>query len=158
MEMVRRQKEVLDGYIQGVVGRQENVGDVLSANKFHNKCELNFQNHPKAFIKDCAKVIFAQLYLKGMALEWFELDLLQMEDLALNSTWMNDFKEFVLELQTNFGPHDPVGDVEHLLDHLFMKDGQCINKYVVEFNWIALQVQVYREGALQHHFYNGLPD
>ena len=48
------------------------------------QCELNFQDCPKAFIKDCAKVTFVQSYLKGMALEWFELDLLQMEDPALN--------------------------------------------------------------------------
>ena len=122
------------------------------------QCKLNFQDRPKAFIKDCTKVTFVQSYLRGMALEWFEPDLLQMEDLALNPAWMNDFKEFVLELQTNFGPHNPVGDAEHKLDHLSMKDGQCINKYVVEFNWIALQVQDYGEGALQHHFYNGLPD
>ena len=53
---------------------------------------------------------------------------------------MNDFKEFILELQTNFGPHDLVKDVEHQLDHLFMKDGQHINKYVVKFNQIASQV------------------
>ena len=50
------------------------------------------------------------------------------------------------------------GDAEHQLDHLSMKDGQCINKYVVKFNQIALQVWGYGEGALRHHFYNGLPD
>ena len=122
------------------------------------QCELNFQDRSKAFVKDCAKVTFVQSYLKGMALEWFELDLLQMEDPALNPAWMNDFKEFILELQTNFGPHYPVGDAEHQLDHLSMKDGQRINKYVVEFNQIALQVRGYGEGALRHHFYNGLPD
>ena len=30
--------------------------------------------------------------------------------------------------------------------------------YVVEFNQIVTQVWGYGEGALQHHFYNGLPD
>ena len=93
-----------------------------------------------------------------MALEWFEPDLLLAEDPALRPLWQNDFKEFVLELQTNFGPHDPIGDAEHQLDHLSMKDGQQINKYVVELNWIASQIQGYGEGALWHHFYNGLPD
>ena len=33
-------------------------------------------DQPKAFHQDRAKVTFAQSYLKGMALEWFELDLL----------------------------------------------------------------------------------
>ena len=39
-----------------------------------------------------------------------------------------------------------------------MKDGQWINKYIVEFNRIASQIQGYGEGALRHHFYNGLPN
>ncbi|KIJ04871.1 hypothetical protein PAXINDRAFT_48659, partial [Paxillus involutus ATCC 200175] len=122
------------------------------------QCELNFQNRPRAFQMDQAKVTFAQSYLKGMALEWFEPDLLQLGDPALRPDWMDDYREFVLELQTNFGRHDPVGDAEHQLDHLSMKDGQHINKYVVEFNRLATQVRGYGEGALRHHFYNGLPD
>ena len=72
-----------------------------------------------------------------MALEWFEPDLLLAEDLALQPLWQDDFKEFILNLQTNFGPHDPIGDAEHQLDHPSMKDGQRINKYIVEFNRIA---------------------
>ncbi|KIJ12762.1 hypothetical protein PAXINDRAFT_14330 [Paxillus involutus ATCC 200175] len=90
--------------------------------------ELNFQNCLHTFQMDQAKVTFAQSYLKGMALEWFEPDLLQLGDPALCPDWMDDYREFVLELQTNFGPHDPVGDAEHQLDHLSMKDGQHINK------------------------------
>ena len=38
--------------------------------------ELNFQDRAKAFRTGRAKVTFTQLYLKGMALEWFEPDLL----------------------------------------------------------------------------------
>ena len=33
-----------------------------------------------------------------------------------------------------------------------------LSMYVVEFNHIASQIRGYREGALRHHFYNGLPD
>ena len=87
------------------------------------QCKLNYQDHLKAFRTDCTKVTFAQSYLKGMALEWFEPDLLLMEDPALHPLWMDNFREFVLELQTNFGPHDPVRDAEHQLNHLSMKDG-----------------------------------
>ena len=104
------------------------------------QCELNYQDRPKAFRTDHTKVTFAQSYLKGMSLKWFELDLLLMEDPALRPLWMDNFREFVLELQTNFGPHDPVGDGEHQLDHLSMKDSQRITKYVVEFNRIASQI------------------
>ncbi|KIO02892.1 hypothetical protein M404DRAFT_27499 [Pisolithus tinctorius Marx 270] len=67
-------------------------------------------------------------------------------------------QSYLKELQTTFGPHDPVADTESQLDHLYMKDSQCINKYIVDFNWLALQVQGYRDGALHHHFYSRLPD
>ncbi|KIO07414.1 hypothetical protein M404DRAFT_23924 [Pisolithus tinctorius Marx 270] len=40
------------------------------------QCELNFRDQPQAFQSDQAKVTFAQSFLKGMALEWFEPDLL----------------------------------------------------------------------------------
>ncbi|KAG6327856.1 hypothetical protein ID866_11233 [Astraeus odoratus] len=39
-----------------------------------------------------------------------------------------------------------------------MKENQCINKYVVEFNWLASQVRGYGNGALHHQFYSGLPN
>ena len=71
---------------------------------------------------------------------------------------MDNYVEFVLELQINFGPHDPVKDVEHELWNLSMRDGQWINKYVVKFNCLASQVHGYGEGALCNYFYNGLPD
>ncbi|KAG6326085.1 hypothetical protein ID866_13004 [Astraeus odoratus] len=71
---------------------------------------------------------------------------------------MDNWKEFMIELQTTFRPHDLVTDAEHELDHLQMKESQCINKYVVEFNHIALQLQGYKDGALHHYFYTGLPD
>ena len=44
------------------------------------QCELNFQDRLKAFQTDRAKVTFTQFYLKGMALEWFEPDLLRFTD------------------------------------------------------------------------------
>ena len=47
------------------------------------QCELNFQDCPKAFSTDRAKVTFAQLYLKDMTLEWFEPDLLLVTAPAL---------------------------------------------------------------------------
>ncbi|KAG6329456.1 hypothetical protein ID866_9633 [Astraeus odoratus] len=72
--------------------------------------------------------------------------------------WMDNWREFVIELQTTFRPHNLVADAKHELDHLQMKENQCINKYVVEFNCIASQLQGYGDGALCHHFYTGLPD
>jgi hypothetical protein len=123
---------------------------------FFVQCELNFQSKPRAFRTDRAKVTFAQSYLKGMALEWFEPDLLSGDDYN-HPDWMDDYSEFMLELQTNFGPHDPVGDAEMQLEQLYMRDGQRINKYIVEFQRLASQVRGWGDGALRRQFYNGLP-
>ena len=137
------------------------------------QCELNFQNHPRAFRSDHAKVTFAQFYLKGMALGWFEPDLLLADNSDLSSNpssdpssnsselrplWMENYQEFVLELQMNFGPYDPVGDGEHQLCHLSLKDEQRISNYMVEFSRLACQLRGYGDGALWHLFYSGLPD
>ena len=121
------------------------------------QCELNFQDRPKSFDNDCAKVIYAQSYLKGMALNWFEPELL-LGNPQFCPLWMDDYSKFTQELQANFGPHDPVGDAEHCLDNLSMSDNHKITKYVIKFNCHASQVHGYGEGALWHHFYNRLPE
>ena len=121
------------------------------------QCELNFQNRPKAFRSDCAKVTFVQSYLTNMALQWFEPDILFYSS-EPHPLWMTSYSAFVTELRENFGPHNPVSDTEHELRLLFMTNEQHIIKYIIEFNHIACQVCDYRDGALRHHFYNGLPD
>ena len=93
-----------------------------------------------------------------MALEWFKLNLLNTSDPANHLCWMDNWITFVVELQSTFSPHNPVTDAEHQLDHLQMKDGHCITWYIVDFNWLASQVQGYGDGALWHYFYTGLPD
>ncbi|KAG6328437.1 hypothetical protein ID866_10653 [Astraeus odoratus] len=76
-----------------------------------------------------------------MALQWFEPDLLSDSDPNNCPLLMDDWKEFIIELQTTFGPHNPVADTEHELDHLQMKE-----------------LQGYGDGTLHHHFYTGLPN
>jgi len=91
-----------------------------------------------------------------MALEWFEPNLL-LDRLSSCPDWMDDYSKFMLELQTNFGPHDPSGDAEMQLEQLNMHKGQRINKYVVEFQRLALHIRGWSDGALHCQFYNGLP-
>ncbi|KAG6327525.1 hypothetical protein ID866_11564 [Astraeus odoratus] len=71
---------------------------------------------------------------------------------------MDDWTEFVIELQSTFSPHNPVADAENQLDHLQMKENQQINKYMVKFNRLTSQVRGYGDGALHHQFYSGLPN
>jgi len=122
------------------------------------QCELCFQDRTKAFRLDRAKVTFAQSYLKGMTLEWFEPDLLHSGDPADCPLWMDSWVHFVAELQSTFGPHDPIADAEHQLKHLRMKDAHRVTRYIVDFNRLASQVQDYGDGALRRLFYSGLPD
>jgi len=132
--------------------------DLHKLHAFLVQCKLNFQDRPKAFASDCARVTFTQSYLKGMALEWFEPDLLNSANPRAHPLWMDNYAQFISELKSNFGLHNPVRDAEHQLDNLSMKEGQKINKYVVEFNCLTGQVHSYSDGALHHIFYSGLPN
>ena len=55
---------------------QFNGSDPQKLCMFLVQCELNFQDRPRSFDNDRTKVIYAQSYLKGMALDWFEPELL----------------------------------------------------------------------------------
>ena len=122
------------------------------------QCKLNFQDRQRAFNADRAKVTFVQSYLKGMALEWFKPNLLGTLDAYDRPLWIDDWCEFVTELQLQFGPHDPIRDTEHQLDNLRMKDTQRIICYIVEFNCLASQLKGYGNTALRHKFYTSLPN
>jgi hypothetical protein len=50
-----------------------------------------------------------------MALKWFEPNLLS-DELNSHLDWMDNYSKFMLELHTNFRPHDPSGDAEMQLD------------------------------------------
>ncbi|KAG6329085.1 hypothetical protein ID866_10003 [Astraeus odoratus] len=131
--------------------------DPKKLHEFLVQCELNFYNRAQVFHSDAWKVGFALSFLKGIALAWFKPDLLDAIPGA-KPAWSNDYLEFIIELTTNFRPHDPVSNAKHQLDNLTMKDSSHINKYIVKFNHLATQACGYGEGALHHIFYNGLLD
>ena len=68
---------------------------------------------------------------------------------------MWDFNAFILELESNFGPHDPIGDAKNLLTNLTMNENSKILKYNVEFwklaAWSALVVQYFSGLPLHLH-------
>ncbi|KAF8624908.1 hypothetical protein AX17_006979 [Amanita inopinata Kibby_2008] len=77
-------------------------------------------------------------------------------DPSESAHWMWDFEAFILELEDNFGPHNPAGDAETALTNLSMKDSHHVTKYVVEFNKLAARID-WNEPALRDRFYHGLP-
>ena len=66
---------------------------------------------------DRKKILFILSFLKGAAISWFEPALMDPNNTA---HWMWDFDTFILELESNFGPHDPIGDAKNLLTNLIM--------------------------------------
>jgi Retrotransposon gag protein len=59
-------------------------------------------------------------------------------------------------LTTNFGPYDEIGDAEHELTNLRMRDNQHTSDYLVCFSRLALHCS-WGELALRYRFYEGLP-
>ncbi|KAG6326123.1 hypothetical protein ID866_12966 [Astraeus odoratus] len=83
-----------------------NSSDPKKLCTFLVQCELNFQDRPHTFRNDRTKVTFAQSYLKGMVLQWFEPDLLSDSDPDDRPLWMDNWKEFhpgLQSKQTYFG-------------------------------------------------------
>ncbi|KIK21176.1 hypothetical protein PISMIDRAFT_104479 [Pisolithus microcarpus 441] len=100
--------------------------DLKKLCEFLVQCKLNFQHHPKAFRTNRAKVTFAQSYLKGMVLAWFKPDLLNPDDYFHCPLWMDNYREFLHKLTTNFGLHDAVTDTVQNLENLSVKDSSHI--------------------------------
>jgi hypothetical protein len=128
--------------------------DPKKLQSFLVQCQLNFNDRPHAFHSDEKKVNFALSYLKGMALDWFEPGFM---DHIIPPIWYTEYNQFVRELKTNFGPHDPIGDSEAELERLVMRDNQRATKYLVEFNRHASRLQ-WNDSALRRALYKGLPD
>ncbi|KAG6327542.1 hypothetical protein ID866_11547 [Astraeus odoratus] len=59
-----------------LLGTDPKTQGLHAPKSFLVQCELNFHNRPQAFCSDAWKVSFALSFLKGIALTWFEPDLL----------------------------------------------------------------------------------
>ena len=127
--------------------------DSRKLNNFIILCSLYFRSNP-AYEDDAAKVNFALSYLRGTALEYFEPEIIDSDNIP---SWIDDWEDFVKTLRTQFGPIDPTGDAESGIDHLKMNDNQRIIKYNVEFNKLAVRTH-WDEGVLRHRYYSGLAE
>jgi len=129
-----------------------NGRDPKKLKTFILQCHLYFQGSSNLFQDEACHITFAIFYLRDVALEWSEPGLLRLTEEP--PTWLEDWDAFVEELQTNFGPYDKSSDVESELVNLQMKDSQCISKYLVRFNSLAVRCS-WGESALRHRFYGG---
>ena len=129
--------------------------DPAKLRTFIVQLQLSFNDRPRAFAEDHRKVNFAISYLKGIALAHFENSLVD-PDLLHPPAWGEDYRAFVLELNTYFGASDVVGEAETKLENLSMKPTHRIAKYLVEFNRLST-LTGWDNRALRHQFYRGLP-
>ncbi|KAG6327330.1 hypothetical protein ID866_11759 [Astraeus odoratus] len=119
--------------------------DPKKLHEFLIQCELNFHDRPQAFCLDSQKVSFALSFLKGIALTWFEPDLLNAIP-GTEPAWADDYSEFIIELTTNFSPHDPVGDAKHQLNNLVFVWG-IILQAIWQLLWHHLFVFCWQEAS-----------
>ena len=101
------------------------------------------------------RVNFALSYLKDVAQEWFEPGIYSLA--SEPPVWLSNWDAFVEELRHNFGPFDKQGDAETELMNLYMKDGQRVFDYLVQFSALSLRC-AWGESPLKFRFYEGLPN
>ena len=114
-------------------------------------CNLYFCNN-LSYAEDDAKVTFELTYLWGTALDFFDSALSRLDN---DPDWLDDWSAFVHILHTQFGPIDPTADAEDSIDNLKMRDNQCILKYNIYFNRLAIQTG-WSNNVLQHRYYSRL--
>ena len=128
--------------------------DGLDANKlrvFILQCSLHFQDCANAFSTSRAKVAYTLSYLTGPALSWFEPRLFDPSPPA----WVHHWDLFHIELESNFGPFDPVGEAEAKIKTLVMAEGSRYMTCFMEFNCLASRIQ-WGDHALFRQAYKGL--
>ena len=96
-------------------------------------CNLYFHNN-SLYAEDNAKDTFALTYLQGTALNFFELALS-----ILDPDWLDNWFTFLCILHTHFSPIGLTADAEDSIDNLKMQDNQCILKYNIDFDRLAIQ-------------------
>ncbi len=120
---------------------------------FMSQIYLHIADRVQDFPTDDEKIFYVRSYLRGTAQKWFEPSLYVGAPIP---HWDGNFALFVQELQTNFGPHDPVGDAEAAIKVLTMKTNDKLATYQVEFDALA-GVIGWDDNALRSIFYSGLP-
>jgi hypothetical protein len=96
-------------------------------------CQLNFLDQPRLFQSDRKKINYVLSHLRGTALQWFEMDILNEPD----ADKLQVYDIFLNELRSNFGPYDAVAEAEDELENLKMKENHKVTKYNVTFNQLA---------------------
>jgi Retrotransposon gag protein len=116
------------------------------------QCQIYLQNSD--FDSNSRKVTFVLSYLWDVTQEWFEPGTSRLTNEP--PEWFDNWESFLDELCTNFGPYNKIGNAEHKLTNLCMRNNHRASDYLVHFSRLALHC-FWGELALRYRFYEGLP-
>ena len=121
---------------------------------FLTQCILYFESVPQVYPTPESRINFVVSYLRGMALDYYQPDILN----GTAAAWRVDWDYFKSTLETNFGTIDPVGDAKEQIMVLKMRNDQKILEYNVKFQQLASKLDDWGDKALRTHYYRGLPN
>jgi len=130
--------------------------DPHQLHRFLFQCRLYFRSGPTLFKLDIDKVNFAMTYVSGVVQDWLQVAL-EQEDRGVHHVWLYSWSSFVKEMHTYFSIPDVTAEAAHSLDHLHMNPDDRIAIYNIAFLRYSAQLQ-WKESALCHRYYSGLPD
>jgi len=82
---------------------------------------------------------------------------LNQEDQSILQDWLSDWNLFVDKQHRYFGLSDPVGEAANMLNNLYMKPGNKISTYNMDFMHHASQLG-WENSVLCHRYYQRLPN
>ena len=80
------------------------------------------------------KVNYTLFFLKGIALDYFKLSLM---DPHANPAWSDNYNKLLSKLQMNFSPFNIEADAENELEWLKICHNQKVAKYIVSFQQLS---------------------
>ena len=93
--------------------------------------------------------------MQRLPLSWLTFGGTALDFLEPALSSLDNWSAFICILNTQFGPIDPTADAEDSIDKLKMQHNQCILKYNIDFNRLAIQI-CWSDNVLQHWYYSGL--
>jgi hypothetical protein len=115
---------------------------------------LHIAERPQDFPTDDEKIFYVWSYLRRTAQQWFQPNIFAGGQVPIPH-WDGNWELFIQELASNFGPHDPFGDVRISLESLSMKPGDWLATYQLEFDIHAVMNR-YNETTLFWVYYCAL--
>lgn len=115
------------------------------------QCLLVFRANPRKFDTDTKKVTYACSYLDGLAFDWYENLVDQLEEPA----WFHDWTLFRSTLDYHFGEINPSHAAERKIRTLHMTERDTVINYITKFRTYSGKLD-WNDKAITAEFRRGL--